>query len=112
METQMNLSNLAHEGQNAPANVKYNIVKRLSTQNGITDESEKERVKKEEKAKCSVRAKVEHAFNIIKNTFGFRKTRYKGGRKNDCNFHMLFALANIYKLRSIGISLLRSAKTA
>ena len=108
----MNLSNLAHEGQNAPANVKYNIVKRLSTQNGITDESEKERVKKEEKAKCSVRAKVEHAFNIIKNTFGFRKTRYKGGRKNDCNFHMLFALANIYKLRSIGISPLRSAKTA
>ena len=31
-----------------------------------------------EKAKASIRAKVEHPFHVIKNLFGYRKVRYKG----------------------------------
>ena len=35
-----------------------------------------------ESRKSSVRCKVEHPFRIVKNIFGFRKTIYRGLRKN------------------------------
>ena len=35
-----------------------------------------------ENRKSAVRCKVEHAFKIIKDTFGFRKIRYRGLAKN------------------------------
>ena len=52
-----------------------------------------------ETAKAHLRAKVEHPFRVIKRQFGFRKTRYRGIRKNDHKLKMLFALANLYKIR-------------
>ena len=91
--------------ENAPKNVKFQIVKRLSTVNKIQNDQEREIVKLAEKAKCSIRAKVEHAFHIIKNIFGFRRFRYKGHSKNDSLLHMLFASCNLYKLRNTGRSL-------
>lgn len=48
-----------------------------------------------ERLKAQVRAKVEHAFHVIKNLFGYRKVRYRGLRKNTAQLHTLFALANI-----------------
>ena len=48
-----------------------------------------------EHLKASVRAKVEHAFGIVKNRFGFRKTRYRGIAKNHAHLHTLFMLANL-----------------
>ena len=48
-----------------------------------------------EHLKASVRAKVEHAFGIVKNRFGFRKTRYRGLAKNHAHLHTLFMLANL-----------------
>ena len=45
-----------------------------------------------EKAKASIRAKVEHPFHVIKNLFGYRKVRYKGLAKNQAQ---LFALGNL-----------------
>jgi len=50
---------------------------------------------KAEKIKASIRAKVEHPFHIVKNLFGYRKTRYKGLAKNAVRHTMLFALANL-----------------
>ena len=76
------------------------------TQNKIADEYQREVVKAEEKIKCRIRAKVEHIFNIIKNIFRFKKIKYRGEAKNDGHFHMLFALANLYKIRCKGLSLL------
>ena len=35
--------------------------------------------------KSAIRCKVEHAFKIIKDTFGFRKVRYKGIAKTPTN---------------------------
>jgi transposase, IS5 family len=48
-----------------------------------------------EKAKASIRAKVEHPFHVIKNLFGYRKVRYKGLAKNQAQLFCLFGLANL-----------------
>ena len=48
-----------------------------------------------ERCKAQVRAGVEHAFHIVKNIFGYRKTRYQGLKKNTTHLHILFALANL-----------------
>ena len=45
--------------------------------------------------KSSVRSKVEHAFHIIKNRFGFTKVRYRGIAKNYHKLNVLFASANL-----------------
>lgn len=48
-----------------------------------------------EKAKASVRALVEHPFQILKRRFGYTKTRYRGIGKNLAKLEILFALANL-----------------
>lgn len=48
-----------------------------------------------EKAKASIRAKVEHPFHVLKNLFGYRKVRYKGLAKNQVQLFTLFALGNL-----------------
>ena len=45
--------------------------------------------------KSSVRSKVEHAFHIIKNRFGFTKVRYRGIAKNYHKLNVLFASTNL-----------------
>lgn len=52
-----------------------------------------------ERAKASLRAKVEHAFRIVKCQFGFRKVRYKGLFKNTAQWFTLFTLANLWMVR-------------
>jgi len=52
-----------------------------------------------EQAKASIRAKMEHPFRIIKQQFGFSKTRYRGMAKNNNQLNILFALANLYMCR-------------
>ncbi|KAF0190399.1 MAG: transposase IS4 family protein [Gammaproteobacteria bacterium] len=51
------------------------------------------------KTKSSVRAKVEHAFFVIKRVFGFVKTRYKGLAKNAHRLFVTCALANLDMMR-------------
>lgn len=46
-----------------------------------------------------MRAKVEHAFGVVKNLFGYRKVRYKGLAKNAAQVFTLFALSNLYMAR-------------
>ena len=45
--------------------------------------------------KSSVRSKVEHAFHIIKNRFGFTKVRYRDIANNYHKLNVLFASANL-----------------
>lgn len=52
-----------------------------------------------EKLKASVRAKVEHPFQVIKRQFGHVKVRYRGLKKNTAQLHTLFALSNLWMLR-------------
>ena len=46
--------------------------------------------------KFRVRCKVEYVFHIVKDIFGFRKTRYRGLKKLEAKANMLFASANFY----------------
>ena len=48
-----------------------------------------------ERLKASVRAKVEHAFHVLKNRFGLKKLRYRGLAKNTAQLFTLFAMANL-----------------
>ncbi|MDO8176834.1 MAG: IS5 family transposase [Undibacterium sp.] len=49
--------------------------------------------------KSSVRAKVEHAFLVIKRIFGFTKVRFRGLAKNANRFFVTCALANLFVAR-------------
>ena len=51
------------------------------------------------RTKSRVRAKVEHVFGVMKNIFGFRKTRYRGLAKNLHRLEVTAALANLYMVR-------------
>ena len=52
-----------------------------------------------ERAKASIRAKVEHPFRVIKRQFGHVKVRYRGLAKNTAQLHTLFALSNLWIVR-------------
>lgn len=75
--------------------IKYKINRRPSQSKNNSKKSQAQ-IKRREREKSSVRAKVEHVFGVIKGVFGFRKTRYKGRRKQEAKLNMLFALANLY----------------
>ena len=60
---------------------------------------DKTRVQKEEHKKASIRAKVEHAFRVIKRQFGLVKVRFKGLAKNTAHVITLFALSNLWMAR-------------
>ncbi len=48
-----------------------------------------------EKAKASIRAKVEHPFRYIKLLFGYHKVRYRGLAKNSNRLHLLAGFTNL-----------------
>jgi IS5 family transposase len=75
--------------------IRYRINRRPSQSKHSTVRSQAQ-IKRREKEKSSVRAKVEHVFGVVKGLFGYRKTRYKGRRKQSEKLHMMFALANLY----------------
>ena len=52
-----------------------------------------------ERAKASVRAKVEHPFRVLKRQFGYIKVRYRGLAKNTAQIVTLFALGNLWMAR-------------
>jgi IS5 family transposase len=49
-----------------------------------------------ERLKAGVRAKVEHPFRVLKQQFGYTKTRYRGLVKNTAQITTLFALGNLW----------------
>ncbi len=55
-----------------------------------------------EHLKSSVRCKVEHPFRIIKCLFGYRKTVYRGLKKNENRLYAMFPCANLYVLARAG----------
>jgi transposase, IS5 family len=62
---------------------------------GVVDEAERAK----NRTKSSVRAKVEHAFGVIKRVFGFAKVRYRGIAKNANRLFVTCALANLFMAR-------------
>ena len=74
--------------------IKYRINRRPSQVKKLS-KSGQYAAKKAEHAKSSVRAKVEHAFGVVKKQLHFRKTRYRGLEKQRAKFNIMFALANL-----------------
>ena len=54
-----------------------------------------------ETAKAHIRSKGEHPFRVIKQQFGFQKTRLRGMAKNRCKVHVIAALTNLFLARRI-----------
>ncbi len=52
-----------------------------------------------ETAKAHIRSKVEHPFRMIKQQFGFKKTKLRGMTKNRCKMNVLAALTNLFLAR-------------
>ena len=63
-----------------------------------------------ERAKASVRAKVEHPFRVIDRQFGHVKARYRGPAKNWSQLLALFALSNVWMARRTLLAGLASAR--
>src|SRR5574339_364840 len=51
------------------------------------------------RARSRTRACCEHPFRVVKQLWGFSKTRYRGLQKNLARAQTMFALANLYALR-------------
>jgi transposase, IS5 family len=62
---------------------------------GVVDEAERAK----NRTKSKVRAKVEHAFGVIKRVFGFTKVCYRGLAKNAHRLFVTCALANLFVAR-------------
>jgi IS5 family transposase len=58
-----------------------------------------ERWRKINRARSRTRACCEHPFRVIKQLWGFHKTRYRGIAKNLARAQTMFALANLYAVR-------------
>jgi IS5 family transposase len=58
-----------------------------------------ERWRKINRARSRTRARCEHPFRVVKQLWGFDKTRYRGIQKNLVRAQTMFALANLYAVR-------------
>ena len=81
--------------RNALSAKKYRIMKRPSSITKLP-ESEQPKARAVQTAIAKIRAKVEHAYNPIKRIFGFKRTIYKGLKKNAAKNNIMCALANIW----------------
>lgn len=88
------------EIQKLEQDVNWHIAMMPSQRNAL-DPNDPVDVMKErlEAMKASVRAKVEHPFQVIKCVFGFKKVRFKGLAKNTDHVIKLFALSNLWMVR-------------
>ena len=78
--------------------VEWHIAVRPGKRRLMAEGSEAWRV---EKAKASVRAKVEHPFYWVKGVFGYRKVRYRGIYKNMNRLCLLLGFANLMRSRRL-----------
>lgn len=74
--------------------IRYKINRRPS-QSKHKSTRARAQIKRREREKSSVRSKVEHVFAVVKRQLRFRKTRYRGLRKQTAKLNIMFALANL-----------------
>ena len=78
--------------ENQGLEVRWQVAMRPGQRRKLDPESEEALA---EKAKASVRAKVEHPFLRVKRLFGYGKVRYRGLMKNAQRLALLFGLGNL-----------------
>lgn len=74
--------------------VEWRVAMRPALRRALDPESEEARG---EKAKASVRARVEHPFFDVKRRFGYAKVRYRGIHKNLQRLALLAGFANLLR---------------
>lgn len=74
--------------------IHYKINRRPSQSKHNSPRS-KAQIKRREREKSSIRAKVEHVFAVVKQQLRYRKTRYRGLRKQTAKLNIMFALTNL-----------------
>ena len=85
----------------AKADVTWYVAMRTGKRKALNKENEADAmIDKAEKLKAGIRAKVEHPFRVVKRQFGFVKVRYRGLKKNTAQLFTLFALSNLWMVRS------------
>jgi IS5 family transposase len=89
----------AYIGQKQAARKKAPKAKDFTNRRATRSHALTEEERLTNRRKSSVRAKVEHAFCIIKRVFGFAKVRYRGMKKNAHRLFVTCALANLYMVR-------------
>jgi IS5 family transposase len=90
----------ANKRPDAKSGVTWHIARRPSSRTPAEEQGKVGRVIDQiEHLKASVRAKVEHAFRVVKRQFGHTKVRYRGLTKNTAQLHALFALTNLWLAR-------------
>jgi IS5 family transposase len=77
------------------AGVRWHVSLRYGKRKSLRETALGDLTEQLEKAKSSIRAKVEHPFHVLKNRFAHRKARYKGLAKNTAQLFTLFGLANL-----------------
>ena len=84
--------------ENKGRKVKWAIAMRPGERRKLDKESESGMWAEQiERINASIRAKVEHVFHVIKNIFGYCKTRYKGIAKNASRLTELATMYNLLK---------------
>jgi IS5 family transposase len=86
--------------RNALSARKYYILSRPSQINKLADKQQA-KAKDRQRTISSIRAKVEHCFATVKRLFGWRRTRYRGLKKNSAKLNILFALSNLWKVSRV-----------
>ena len=85
----------------AQTDVTWHVAMRPGKRKALDKENEADaRLERAEKLKASIRAKVEHPFRVVKRQFGFVKVRYRGLKKNTAQLFTLFALSNLWMVRT------------
>lgn len=84
----------ARKKNTAGKKIRYKINRRPSQSKNNSARSHAQ-IKRREREKSSVRAKVEHVFAVLKLQLRYRKTRYRGLRKQTVKVNTLLALANL-----------------
>ena len=75
--------------------VRYRVNRRAPSSQRLS-----ERWRKINRVRSRTRARGEHPFRVIKQLWGFAKTRYRGLAKNLARAQTMFALANLYQVRA------------
>ena len=90
---------IAKRPEMAGRTAEFRVAMRPGKRRAIPDSAEGKLLDLVETAKAHIRSKVEHPFRVIKQQFGFQKTRLRGLDKNRCKINVLAALSNLYQSR-------------
>lgn len=80
-------------------NTTFRISMRPGNRRALPDTAEGRLDDLVETAKAHIRAEGEHPFRVIKQQFGFQKTRLRGMVKNRYKVYVLAALTNLFLAR-------------